>query len=98
MRPTNKRPTILKLTCRVLFLCCHTEAHQPGSEPHQQTADYSYVDMPSGRYEPVNFGREPRLAIGRAQIEREIFVDNLLVRVRWIIAMIAVERPCAMGV
>jgi hypothetical protein len=30
--------------------------------------------------------------------EREIFIDNLLVRVHWIIEMIAVERPCAVGV
>ena len=30
--------------------------------------------------------------------EREIFIDNLLVRVHWIIEMIVVERPCAMGV
>jgi len=29
--------------------------------------------------------------------EREIFTDNLLVRVHWIIEMIVVERPCAMG-
>jgi len=31
-------------------------------------------------------------------VEREIFIDNLLVRVYWIIEMIVVERPCAMGV
>ena len=30
--------------------------------------------------------------------EREIFIDNLLVRVHCIIEMIVVERPCAMGV
>ena len=30
--------------------------------------------------------------------EREIFIDNLLVRVHWIIKMIIVQRPCAMGV
>ena len=29
---------------------------------------------------------------------REIFIDNLLVRVHWIIEMIVVERPCAKGV
>ena len=28
--------------------------------------------------------------------QRKIFVDNLLVRVHWIIEMIVVERPCAM--
>ena len=33
-----------------------------------------------------------------AHPEREIFIDNLLVRVNWIIEMIVVERPCAMGV
>ena len=32
------------------------------------------------------------------KLEREIFIDNLLVRVHWIIEMIVVERPCAMGV
>ena len=30
--------------------------------------------------------------------EREIFIDNLLVQVHWIIKMIVEERPCAMGV
>ena len=29
--------------------------------------------------------------------KREIFIGNLLVRVLWIIEMIVVERPCAMG-
>ena len=29
---------------------------------------------------------------------REIFIDNLLVRVHWITEMIVVERPGAMGV
>jgi len=36
----------------------------------------------------------PKLAGG----EREIFIDNLLVRVHWITEMIVVQRPCAMGV
>ena len=37
---------------------------------------------------------------GRAHLqpERDIVVDNLLVRVHWIVEMIVVERPCAMGV
>ena len=30
--------------------------------------------------------------------EREIFIDNLLVRVHWIIEVIVVGRPFAMGV
>ena len=30
--------------------------------------------------------------------EREIFIDNLLVRIHLIIVMILVDRPCAMGV
>ena len=30
--------------------------------------------------------------------EREIFIDNLLVRVHLIIEMILVDRPCVMGV
>jgi len=30
--------------------------------------------------------------------EREFFIDNLLVRIRLIIDMILVDRPCAMGV
>jgi len=30
--------------------------------------------------------------------EREIFIDNVLVRVHWIIEMVVAERPCAMGV
>ena len=32
------------------------------------------------------------------QREREIFIDNLQVRVRWIIELIVVEQPCAMRV
>ena len=31
-------------------------------------------------------------------VEREFFIDNVLVRIHWILEMIAVERPCAMGV
>jgi hypothetical protein len=31
-------------------------------------------------------------------IERGFFIDNLLVRIHWIIEMILVDRPCAMGV
>ena len=31
-------------------------------------------------------------------VEKELFIDNLLVRVHLIIEMIAVDRPCAMGV
>jgi len=30
--------------------------------------------------------------------EREFFIDNLLVRIRLIIEMTLVDRPCAMGV
>jgi len=30
--------------------------------------------------------------------ERDFFIDNLLVRIRLIIEMILVDRPCAMGV
>ena len=30
--------------------------------------------------------------------EREFFIDNLLVRIHFIIEMISVNRPCAMGV
>ena len=35
---------------------------------------------------------------GFIQREREILIDNLLVRVHWIIEMIVEKRPCAMGV
>jgi len=38
---------------------------------------------------------DPTQVVGR---EREVFFDNLLVRVHWIIEMIVIERPCAMGV
>ena len=31
------------------------------------------------------------------RIEREFFIDNLLVRIHLIIEMILVDRPCAMG-
>ena len=30
--------------------------------------------------------------------ERELFIDNLLVRIRFIIELILVDRPCVMGV
>ena len=30
--------------------------------------------------------------------EREFFIDNLLVQIHFIIEMILVDRPCAMGV
>ena len=31
-------------------------------------------------------------------LEREFFIDNLLVRIHVIIEMILVDRPCAMGI
>ena len=43
-------------------------------------------------------GEESLLRVRSKEREREIFIDNLLVRVHWIIEMIVVERPCAMGV
>ena len=39
-----------------------------------------------------------QVPVPRYKLEREIFIDNLLVRVHWIIEMIVVEWPCAMGV
>ena len=32
------------------------------------------------------------------QLEREFFIDNLLVQIHLIVEMILVDRPCAMGV
>ena len=37
-------------------------------------------------------------ALPQDSTEREIFIDNLLVRVHLIIEMILVDRPCATGV
>ena len=37
-------------------------------------------------------------SIDRAALEREFFIGNLLVRIHFIIVMISVDRPCAMGV
>ena len=34
----------------------------------------------------------------RGAVERELFNDNLLVRIPLIVEMILVDRPCAMGV
>jgi len=31
-------------------------------------------------------------------LQREFFIDNLLIRIHFIIEMILVDRPCAMGV
>jgi len=31
-------------------------------------------------------------------VDREFFIDNLLVRIHFIIEMILVDRPCTMGV
>jgi len=36
--------------------------------------------------------------INRVSVEREFFIDNLLVRIHLIIEMILVDRPCTMGV
>ena len=33
-----------------------------------------------------------------SRVEREFFIDNLLVRVHSIVEMILVDRPCAVGV
>ena len=32
---------------------------------------------------------------GRAHLQREFFIDNLLVRIHFIIELILVDRPCA---
>ena len=34
---------------------------------------------------------------GGGRVEREFFIDNLLVRIHLIIKMMSVDRPCAMG-
>ena len=54
---------------------------------------------------PVNSGKEARLSGGGRRFlfvevaaEKEIFIDNLLVRDHLIIEMILVDRPCATGV
>ena len=33
-----------------------------------------------------------------SRLEREFFIDNLMVRIHFSIVMILVDRPCAMGV
>ena len=46
-------------------------------------------------YTSVNFGAgEPGL-INVVRLKKDIFIDNLLVRVHMIIEMILVNRPCA---
>ena len=37
-------------------------------------------------------------SIAAEVLEREFFLDNLLVRIHLIIEMILVDRPCAMGI
>ena len=60
--------------------------------------------MPGGREQPRLEGSFPAPVRGSceasspAHTEREIFIDNLLVRIHLIIEMILVDRPCAMGV
>ena len=34
----------------------------------------------------------------QVEAEREFFIDNLLVRIHFIIKMILIDRPCAIGV
>ena len=41
---------------------------------------------------------EPHLRHALRPEQEEFFIDNLLVRIRLIIEMILVDRPCAMGV
>jgi len=40
----------------------------------------------------------PRTMTTRPWSEREFFIDNLLVRIHFVIRMISVDRPCAMAV
>jgi len=42
--------------------------------------------------------RARNLSVTRALAAGEFFIDNLLVRIHFIIEMILVDRPCAMGV
>jgi hypothetical protein len=38
------------------------------------------------------------VSLPHSHLEREFFIDNLLVRIHFIIEIILVDRPCAMGV
>ena len=58
-----------------------------------------------GRDLATNLVRHASLALGarvlpqgRRDSEREIFIDNLLVRVHYISVLILVDRPCTTGV
>jgi len=39
-----------------------------------------------------------KVSLRQLSIERQFFIDNLLVRIHLIIEMILLDRPCAMGV
>ena len=50
---------------------------------------------------PLYCSTEPNVAEEREEEreqEREFFIDNLLVQIHFIIEMILVDRPCAMGI
>jgi len=59
---------------------------------------YHHIPLPSDLEHNKDTDRVLRgIAAFRGIPEREIFVDNLLVRVHMIIEMILEDRPCATG-
>ena len=55
-------------------------------------------DLLVGREQDVLSALFGASAPGSGLREREFFIDNLLVRIHFIIVMISADRPCAMGV
>jgi len=65
--------------------------YEPSSEPLHISVEWLVV-KPETRKQALPIAAPP------PPLEREFFIDNLLVQMHLIIEMILVDRPCAMGV
>ena len=58
----------------------------------------SQISCPRGALPDIDAEQDPYPEEYSIQVERELFIDNLLVRIHLIIETIVADRPCAMGV
>ena len=72
--------------------------HSPTTRPSvERTAEKAFMCPIDGQRDGQTRVLSPHATIP-STLEREIFIDNLLVRVHLIIEIILVDRPCATGV
>ena len=70
----------------IVWLVSEVPLHAPGSQPAHPSSSSRWLRCVT-----------PQISLSTPP-ERELFLDNLLVRIHSILELISVDRPCAMGV